>query len=219
MRSDEIIKRDIVDEMYWDYRVDSSDVNVEVSNGKVTLSGTVPSYTARLASADDSYLIDGVRTVINLLTVKFPETATVPTDEEIRTSAERVLAWNPDVYSLDILVNVNAGVIKLEGTVDSYWKRWKAEDLISDLRGVIDVENHLAVVPTDDFIDKEIARDIEDALERNTYVNAENITVKVSDGEVLLTGTVPTYYAHNKAYTAAAFTPGVKEIDNEVLIT
>jgi len=122
-------------------------------------------------------------------------------------------------HSLDILVNVTAGIIKLEGTVDSYWKRWKAEDLISDLRGVIDVENHLAVVPTDEFIDKEIAKDIEDALKRNTYVNAENITVKVSDGEVLLTGTVPTYYAHNKAYSAAAFTPGVKDIDNKVLIT
>lgn len=218
VRSDEVIKRDIIDEMYWDHRIDSSDVNIEVNDGEVILTGTVPSYTARTAAVNDSWMIDGVTRVTNLLTVKFPESFTIPSDEEIKTNADRALAWNPDVYSLDIIVDVTDGIVRLEGTVDSYWKRWKSEDLVSDLKGVIDVENHLSVVPTDDFLDKEIAQDIEAALERNSYVDAEKVTVKVNDGEVILTGTVPTYYAQNKAYSAAAFTPGVKDIENEVVI-
>lgn len=217
-RSDEAIKRDIMDEMYWDYRVDAADVKVEVDDGKVTLSGTVPSYTARIAAENDSWMIRDVKDVANRLRVKFPKTFTVPSDEEIRTNATRALAWNPDVYSLDIVVSVTAGMVKLEGTVDSYWKRWKAEDLVSDLRGVIDVENHLAVVPSDEFVDKEIAKDIEDALDRNIYVDAESITVKVENGKATLTGTVPTYYSRNKAYSSAAFTPGVTEVENEVVI-
>lgn len=43
IRADEEIKRDLVDELYWDYRVDASNVKAEVSDGKVRLTGTVPS--------------------------------------------------------------------------------------------------------------------------------------------------------------------------------
>lgn len=190
IRTDQEIKRDLIDELYWDYRVDASDVKAEVSDGKVTLTGTVPSYSARSAAAAAAWGIDGVGGVTNLLTVRFPPTYVVPTDAEIKTSAERTLAWNPDVYSADIDVTVSGGVVRLEGTADAYWKRWKAEDLISNLSGVVDVENHLTVVPSGSFLDKDIAKDIEAALERNQYVDAEKVTVKVGDGEVTLTGTV-----------------------------
>lgn len=190
IRTDQEIKRDLVDEPYWDYRVDASDVKAEVSDGKVTLTGTVPSYSARGAAATAAWGIDGVSEVTNLLAVRFPPTYAVPTDSEIKTSAERTVALNPDVYSADIEVTVSAGVMRLEGTVDAYWKRWKAEDLISNLSGVVDVENHLTVVPSGSFLDKDIAKDIEAALERNQYVDAEKVTVKVGDGEVTLTGTV-----------------------------
>jgi len=218
IRTDQEIKRDLIDELYWDYRVDASDVKAEVSDGKVTLTGTVPSYSARSAAAAAAWGIDGVGGVTNLLTVRFPPTYVVPTDAEIKTSAERTLAWNPDVYSADIDVTVSGGVVRLEGTADAYWKRWKAEDLVSNLNGVVDVENHLAVVPSENFIDRDIAQDIEAALERNQYINAENVTVKVEDGEVTLTGTVSSYYARGKACDAAAFTPGVLTVDNHIVV-
>ena len=219
IRTDEEIKRDLIDELYWDYRVDASGVKAEVSNGKVTLTGTVPSYSARNAAATAAWGIDGVSEVINLLSVRFPPTYAIPTDAEITTSAERALAWNPDVYSEDINVTVSGGVVRLEGIVDAYWKRWKAEDLVSNLRGVVEVENHLAVVPSESFLDKDIARDIEAALERSFYVEAEDVTVKVEEGNVTLTGTVPSYYARGRAYEAAALTPGVLEVDNHIVVT
>lgn len=219
IRTDEEIKRDLIDELYWDYRVDASSVKAEVSNGKVTLSGTVPSYSARNAAATAAWGIDGVSEVTNLLSVRFPPTYTIPTDAEITASAERALAWNPDVYSEDINVNVSGGVVRLEGIVDAYWKRGKAEDLVGTLRGVVEVENRLAVVPSESFLDKDIARDIEAALERNLYVKAEDVTVKVEDGNVTLTGTVPSYYARGRAYEAAALTPGVLRVDNNIVTT
>jgi len=218
IRTDEAIKRDLIDELYWDYRVDASNVKAEVSDGKVTLSGTVPSYSARSAAVTAAWGIDGVNEVTNLLTVQFPPTFVVPTDAEIKTSADRTLAWNPDVYSTDIDVTVTGGVVRLEGTVDDYWKRWKAEDLVSNLKGVIDVENHLTVVPSKSFLDKDIAKDIEAALERNLYVDAEKVTVEVEDGNVTLTGTLPSYYARSRAYDAAAFTPGVLKVDNHIVV-
>jgi osmotically-inducible protein OsmY len=219
IRTDQTIKKDLIDELYWDYRVDASDVKAEVSDGKVILTGAVPSYSARSAAATAAWGIDGVSGVTNLLTVRFPPTYVVPTDAEIKISAERTLAWNPDVYSADIKVTVLAGVVRLEGTVDAYWKQWKAEDLVSNLNGVVNVENHLAVVPSESFLDKDIAKDIEAALERNQYVDAENVTVQVEDGKVTLTGTASSYYARGKAYDAAAFTPGVLEVDNHIIVT
>jgi osmotically-inducible protein OsmY len=219
IRTSEEIKKDLIDELYWDNRVDASSVKAEVSDGTVTLTGTVPSYSARDAATAAAWSIEDVTGVTNLLTVRFPSDFAVPTDDEIKTSVERTLGWNPDIYSLDIDVNVKAGVIELEGTVDAYWKRWKAEDLVSNLRGVLDIENHLAVVPSESFLDKDIAKDIEEALERDLYVKAEDVTVMVEVGKVTLTGAVSSNYARNRAYEAAAFTQGVIEVDNNIVVT
>lgn len=92
IRTDEQIKKDMVDELYWDYRVDASNVKAEVSAGEVTLTGTVPNYAARNAAAADAWGIDGVKGLTNLLTVRFPPTFTVPTDAEIKESADRLLS-------------------------------------------------------------------------------------------------------------------------------
>jgi osmotically-inducible protein OsmY len=217
-RSDEEIKRDLVDELYWDYRVDASNVKAEVSDGKVRLTGTVPSYSARNAAVAAAWGIDGVGDVTNHLTVRFPPAFVTPTDAEIGSTASRTLSWNPEVHDAAIDVTVSGGVVKLEGTVDAYWKRGKAEDLVSNLRGVVDVENHLTVAPSQSPVDQDIAKDIEAALDRNVYVDAEQVTVKVEGGTVILTGKVPSNYARGRAYDAAALTPGVLRVDNNLVV-
>jgi hyperosmotically inducible protein len=65
IRTDEAIKRDLIDELYWDYRVDAFNVKAEVSDGRVELTGSVPSYSARHAAVTAAWGIDGVREVIN----------------------------------------------------------------------------------------------------------------------------------------------------------
>jgi hyperosmotically inducible protein len=217
-RKDQEIKKDLIDELYWDHRVDAAEVKAQVADGKVTLTGTVPSYSARSAAASASWGIDGVKEVTNLLSVRFPTTFVVPNDVEIKTNAERTLAWNPEVYSADVDVTVIDGVVCLEGTVDAYWKRGKAEDLVSNLRGVVDIENHLAVVPSESFVDKDIAREIESAFQRSQHVDAEDVTVKVENGRVTLTGTASSYYARGRAYDVAAHSLGVVAVDNHIIV-
>lgn len=216
IRTDEQIKKDVVDELYWDYRVDASEVKVEVENGQITLTGTVPTYTARNAATSDAWAIAGVKGVTNLLAILFPPTFDVPSDDEIKRRAEMRLAWNAEIYSVDIDISVIGGLVRLEGTVDAYWKHWKAEQLVADLKGVTGVENHLAIVPSESCVDQEIGQEIESAMERSTYIYAEDVTVSVDHGNVVLTGSVPTYYARERAFEIAANTVGVVNVENNI---
>ena len=54
---DEQIKKAVVDMLYWDSRVDASDIHVEVTDGEVTLRGTVPSYATKEAALFDAWKI------------------------------------------------------------------------------------------------------------------------------------------------------------------
>jgi osmotically-inducible protein OsmY len=216
MRDDESIKDDIVNQLYWDSRVDSSKVRVEVSGGAVTLSGTLPSLTAGIAAVEDAQEVAGVRQVTNDLTVKVPEALEVRTDKEVKMIIESMLRWNPNIASSDIEVSVDTGVVSLEGPVSSYWDKTKAEKIALETSGVTEVTNKLSVVPTRKKTDIEIAEDIVGALDRNINVDAERVDVKVVDGTVILSGTVPDYRAYRTAYNLAAYTLGVLDIVNNL---
>lgn len=218
-RMDELIKKDVIDQMVRDVRVDASSISVEVSNGTVTLSGEVPTYYSRTCAYEDTQGISGVLDVINQLIVKYPSTKTVPTDSEIEFSLKSRLLADPDIDLIDLELIVSEGMVTLRGTVDAYWKKIRAENLAETQPGVVLIENHIAVVPSGDFMDKSIAEDIVYSLEAKAAVNADDVNVKVRDGEVTLTGTVPNWSARLAAFDAAFYTAGVSKVDNLVAVT
>lgn len=218
MRSDEDIKVDVVKQLKWDARIDASDVTTKVDNGKVMLHGNVPTMTAKSAAFDDAYLVDGVLSVDNQLDVEIPAAKTTPTDTDIRKNVETALSINSDVESYKIDVTVDKGWVTLEGTVNAYWEKVSAENEALDINGVLGVSNNLGVVPTESYLDENIAEDIISALERNVHVDADDIDVKVEDGKVTLDGTVKTYTAKNAAFDSALYTPGVITVNNRIIV-
>jgi osmotically-inducible protein OsmY len=170
-RTDELIKKDIIDQLVRDNRVDASKITIEVNKGDVTLSGEVPTYFARSAAYEDVRNLMGVMDVKNELKVSYPSAISMPPDIEIRTSIGNRLSANPDIDLRDMEVVVDAGHVTLKGTVDAYWKKIHAEELVAAEPGVVLIENLLAVVPTGDFLDRAIADDIVDSLECNEYVS------------------------------------------------
>lgn len=213
-RSDEQIRTDVVNQLAWDSRVDASDVSVRVEEAAVTLSGSVPNATARRSAFTDAWAVRGVKSVNNKITVAPPSEAPVPSDETITTNAENALDWNAAIDATDIRVGAESGLVSLNGTVDAYWKKMEAADVVASLVGVIDVENELAVVPTEDTLDKTVAEDVVMALERDALINAENVTVEVENGTVTLSGTVTSWAARRAAYEAALYTTGVVDVRN-----
>jgi osmotically-inducible protein OsmY len=70
--SNERIKQDIVNQLYWDPTVDASRISVDVLAGYVRLKGTVTSYGERRAAYADAVTIPGVVSIENSVAVRKP---------------------------------------------------------------------------------------------------------------------------------------------------
>ncbi|MCL5957962.1 MAG: BON domain-containing protein [Chloroflexi bacterium] len=69
-RGDTEIRRDVESALFYDSWVDSKDVNVDVDDGVVTLSGTVHSRFEKRSAGDDAWDVPGVKDVCNSLQVQ-----------------------------------------------------------------------------------------------------------------------------------------------------
>jgi osmotically-inducible protein OsmY len=215
MRDEQIVK-DIMDHLSWDNRVDASDIQVEVTNGKVRLFGAVPVYTTRQIAEQACYDVEGVTSVENQLQVKHPTSMTIPPDPELKAHLETLLNWNQELASESIRLEVKNGEVTLDGTVDAYWKKVRAEEMAAAVKGVLGIQNTLAVVPTESIYDDAIGDGIADALARNPQIDANTVDVQVKDGRVSLSGKVPNQGARKAAQDAAQHTMGVIEVYNQL---
>jgi osmotically-inducible protein OsmY len=213
---DEIIKKEIDDRLYWDQRVDSSDVEVEVSDGNVRLWGEVPTYTAKTAAWRNAVVVPGVVSVVDDLEVTGARGIARPADQDIKARVENSLDVNAEVDTSGMEVSVDHGKVTLEGTVSSYWQKVWAQRLAGVVTGVLDVSNDLVVTPTDSIEDKIIGDGIAAALRENGVIDENTVDVAVEDGMVNLSGTVPSVTAYMAAEDIACYTPGVKEVTNEI---
>ena len=74
-RSDERIKEDINDKLSDDWFIDASEVDVAVSNGEVTLTGTVDDRATKRRAEDIAETVSGVKHVENRLRVSTSQTS------------------------------------------------------------------------------------------------------------------------------------------------
>jgi osmotically-inducible protein OsmY len=212
--SDEIIARLVVDEIFWDSRVDASRVQVEVTDGVVTLTGHTPTYADRFAAEADARMIQGVVTVENRIQVEHPQN--VP-DAELARNVSTVLDWTPDVDASDIQVTALQGTVTLTGTVRLYWDKLRAHLLAARVVGVHHVVDELAVSPASgNLADHEIAHSLTQALERRMPEEMSTIQVTVQEGMVTLRGSVPNAALLQAAGEAAEHTAGVVGVRNEL---
>lgn len=217
--SKEEIKKNIVDQLFWDSRVDASCITIEFTDGTVRLNGTVPTFLAREAAEEDVWVIPGVSSVQNNIAVRHPSLAQIPSDAEIKEILSSILKWDPDIDSSDVRINVENGNITLDGSVPSLWQKLRIEEIAAEINGVIFLHNRLTVVPTAHYVDELIARDVVAALDRSTDINVNTVDVQVSDGRVVLSGNVSSYNALKAAQNCARYTDGVIEVINNLQIT
>jgi len=142
--TDETIVRNVKAALVRDPYVDRYEIGVSASNGMVRLAGRVDSYYEKIHAGDIASGVNGVTSVLNSLTVDFPDYSyyswpyswydNAPyyynfrpswwkwphaDDAEIKSDIEERFYWSPFVNADDIKLSVVDGVATLTGTVGS----------------------------------------------------------------------------------------------------
>jgi osmotically-inducible protein OsmY len=146
---------------------------------------------------------------------------TTRTDAEVQSDVIAELKWEPRVQAPEIGVSVKDGVVTLTGWVDSYTKRWAAEEAAHRVRGVKAVANDIEVRlgAGGERTDLEIAAAAVRALEWDAVLVPEKIEVTVSKGWVTLKGTVDWEYKKREAERVVRSLAGVKGVSNLIDVT
>ena len=141
-------------------------------------------------------------------------------DLTIKQDVEAELQWEPSVNAAEIGVAVKDGIVTLTGRVSSLTQKYAAARAAARVAGVKAVANELEVglLPADERTDEEIARSVANALAWNTSIPPDRIKAQVSQGWVMLEGTVDWYYQREAAGRAIRYLRGVKGVTNNIVV-
>jgi len=147
-------------------------------------------------------------------------TTEIRTDEEVQKDVLAEFKWDARLSPNEIGVAVNEGVVTLTGWVDSYTKRWAAEEAAYRVRGVKAVANDIEVrLPgSSDRTDSDIAAAAVRTLQWDNLVPSGKINVTVSKGWVTLKGEVEWQFQRDAAERDVRKLWGVKGVSNFISV-
>jgi osmotically-inducible protein OsmY len=213
-KTDHQIQFDVIAEIERDWRFKPAEIGVEVDHGVVTLSGTVSTYLKVGEAADIATRVPGVRDVANKLIVRPPDSIFMD-DTKIAQAVRNSLVWDTAVPEERIESIVRNGVVTLKGSVDYWYQRRSAVDVVKRITGVLNVNDHITVTPPPRS-DNQIFEELKAAIRRR--FPHERIDATVDSGTVTLMGDVPSFYMFREAADLTRTTTGVKEVHNKLRI-
>jgi osmotically-inducible protein OsmY len=230
--------------IFQDPRVLSTNVSTLTNAGVVTLTGKVNTLSAKRAAAQDTRNTVGVIRVKNQIKVTPPPE--ILSDGELEQKIQKKFERDTYVEEFEITANVSSGIVNLYGTVDTHFEKARAENLASEVPGVYAVNNYLqAQRKWDPFVykpyvgdsymydydwytyepnvtatkdDQAIKDNIESELFWSPFVDSDQVTVMVDDGEATLEGEVDSWSEYDAA-TQNALEGGAVAVDNELTIS
>src|ERR1700731_2175650 len=145
---------------------------------------------------------------------------TARSDEQIQKDVLDELRWDARVQPNEIGVAVKDGIVTLMGQVDSYSKRWAAEEATLRVRGVKAVANEIEVRLTvsSERSDADIAAAAIRALEWDAFVPVDKLDITVSRGWVTLKGEVEWQFQKSDAERVVRRLLGVKGVTNLITV-
>ena len=143
MGTDRNIRDEVHKELVTDPLIDADDIVIEVVNGAVSLTGTVPSQAQCTEVVAAAHRVAGVIGVDNLLAVALPS-GDFGDDAALAQLANQALATTRAVPD-GVQATAREGSIFLTGTVSHNVQRVAAEDTVAGVAGVLSITNEIEV--------------------------------------------------------------------------
>ena len=142
-RSDTAVAEAVINAISWDSAVPIRSVKATVSDGWITLSGTVDWQFQKLAAQKDAERLQGVKGVINLINLT-PRHVDVA---DLKSKIENAFKRSAEIDSANVKVQALDGEVILSGTVHSLSERDEAERAAWAAPGVLKVQARITVAP------------------------------------------------------------------------
>jgi osmotically-inducible protein OsmY len=216
MKTDSEIERDVKAELGWNPDLKSTDIAISVKDGVVTLAGFVPRYIDKYEAEKAAKRVAGVLAVANDIEIRLPAVDERPDPEiarEVVTALKNQLPFSHE----RIKAVVRNGWVTLEGDVEWQYQRLTAERAVRPLKGVKGIINDIKTKPPVEPSD--IKQKIQEAFRRSAEVDANQITVETSGGEVILKGKVRSWLERDEAERVAWRAPGVTKVDDRIVVS
>lgn len=203
------VARAVEEELLIDPAVPFDSVDVEVADGVVSLRGRVDNLLSRERAARIARTVRGVRAVVNRLEV---EPAPPVADPVVAREVRQALAIDPLTAGRLFEVQVDRGVVRLDGEVTSRREGELVGRIVKGVAGVRALDDRLRLDPGARRSDQEIQRVIDRLFRRDLLLERDAIEVRVDEGRVTLSGTVGSAAEKSRA-TARAWVQGVVAVD------
>ena len=210
------LRSEIEEALADDFLVDESKFDVEVSDGVVTLVGTVGTYAEKAVAQATARSVDGVHDLVNAIAVK-PTEAMRPSDAELTDMVQNVLAWDALVPDRDLDVTVERGVVTLSGRCLTTVQIREAERAISHLAGVQQLVNNIELSDPQMGID-DVRAVIAETLTKRALHQSARIEVVVDGGQVTLAGPTQSAMERRAILGAVGHADGVTKVRNELIV-
>lgn len=144
-------------------------------------------------------------------------------DAVILSSVKTALVAEPNTSAREINVEVNRGIVQLNGFVDSPAEKARATTVATEVKGVMEVRNNLGIKSGSTTVgevidDSLLTAKVKTALIESPETKAHQITVETKEGVVQLSGFVDSEMAKAAATTIALSVTGVKNVRNEISV-
>lgn len=199
-------------------------VKIKVSDGVVTLTGTVPDEDQRVLAENTVRNLPGVTRVDNRIQVSPGEPEY--SDGWIATKVRTKLLVSNNVSAVNTKVAVKDGIVTLTGTAETVAQQELTAELVRDIAGVKSVDNRLAVVEppaerrtvSDRVDDASITAQVKYALLTHRSTSALKTSVATTNGVVVIEGEASSGAEKDLVSHLAGSVRGVKEVQNNMVV-
>jgi len=223
---DSDIRSNIMASLLENPTTESYEVNVDVKQNHVTLTGTVDSYREKRLCSTVAKSVPGVKSLENNIEVTYD---IVRRDAEIENDISQALKWSKLVDDALIEVEVEDGVVNLDGSVATVSDKNHAHflALTSGVKRVnmedLDIEWW---VPNDELVrdkseyasETDVENAIADAAFMDPRLESFDLMIDYEDGVVTLRGKVDNLEAKQAAKNIAMNTMAVKRVNNRIKV-